>query len=317
MGNGARQKFQTYLFFLRHFDLCIRYNRDQTSMNHLVNALLNEQQPLLAGVGAVALAPARRDVIRRMLFNAWNSETVARMNSLFDPAVRAITNQWKPVQTYYALYFLLAAIHEIQSPHQRQTHEGTLRYTTLTIRNRFPTPWSYAYDFDSGQCHRFAWQQLPAVGSGWNLANHPDPTAFVGHFFKTTGREKRHEKWLDHGKGKTHANGPKKGKRILIKETRGGTIAFWDVLWRIRKWVNYKEAQALLEGQDYPDHVEEFDARLNSILTTSAIVLEHLLYRLLGDPTMNEMYAAYLQTTNGIVSCPELTMRRNLICGLP
>jgi hypothetical protein len=157
---------------------------------------------------------------------------------------------------------------------------------------------------------------LPAVASGWNLKNHAEPAVFVAHFFKTTGQEKQHEKWLDHGKGRKHASGPKKGKRILIRETRGGTIAFWDVLWRIRKWVNYKEAQALLEGQDYPEHVEEFDVRLNSMLTTSAAVLEHLLCVLLGDQAMTEMYAAYLQTTSGIVHCPELTLRRNLICWL-
>jgi len=286
-------------------------------MNHLVNALLTEQQPLLAGVGQVALTPARRDTIRRMLFNAWNSETVARMNSLFDPAVRAVTNQWKPVQTYYAIYFLLNAIHEIQSPNHQQTHEATLRYTTMTIRQWFPAPWHCAYDFDGKQCHAFAWQQLPTVHSGWNLSNHNEPAVFVGHFFRTTGREKQEEKWMTHGKGKIHTNGPRTGKRFLRREMRGGTIAFWDVLWRIRKWVNYKEAQALLEGQDYPDHVEEFDSRLNSILTTSSAVLEHLLYRLLGDQTLTSMYASYLQVTNGIVTCPELILRRDLICGLP
>jgi hypothetical protein len=60
-----------------------------------------------------------------------------------------------------------------------------------------------------------------------------------------------------------------------------------------------------------------FDERLNSLLTTSAAVLEHFLYMLLGDQTMAEMYAAYLQVTGGIAHCPELTLRRNLICGLP
>ncbi len=147
----ARQKFQTYLFFLRHFDLCVRHDPNHDTMEHLVTALVNEQQPLLVGVEPVALTQARRNMIQRMLFNAWNSETVARMNSLFDPAVRAITNQWKPVQTYYALYFLLATIHELQSPRARQTHEGTLRYTTQTIRQRFPVPWCCAYDFDADQ----------------------------------------------------------------------------------------------------------------------------------------------------------------------
>jgi hypothetical protein len=313
----ARQKFQTYLFFLRHFDRLVRHGRNDESIEHLVTALLTEQQPLLAGIQPQTLTPARREVIRKRLFNAWNSETVARINSLFSPDVRVITNQWKPIQVYYAIYFLLAAIHELQAQPQRQTHEGTLRFCTLTIRQRFPSPWRCAYDFDASQCHDFAWVQLPTVVSGWNLTNHDDPSVFVAHFYRTTGLEKRYERWVEHGKKKRHKMGPRAGKRILIQEMNGGTVAFWDVLWRMRKWVNYKEAQAILEGQDYPDHVEEFDDRLNSILTTSAAALENVLYVLLGDETMTGMYASYLQATNGKVNCPELSLRRDLICGLP
>ncbi len=97
----------------------------------------------------------------------------------------------------------------------------------------------------------------------------------------------------------------------------GGTIAFWDVLWRMRKWVNYKEAQALLEGQDFLPYVEEFDDRLNSILTASAAIIESLLYTLIGDTRMREMYDGYLGMTAGKVDCSALQVRRDVLCGLP
>jgi hypothetical protein len=219
---------------------------------------------------------------------------------------------------YYALYFLLAAVHEVSSPGHKQGHELTLRFATNSISQRFPRPWRCYHDFDAGKCHRFDWEAPPPVASGWNLANHDDANVFIVHFYRTTGGEKRYERWLEHGKGKKHKAGhAKAGKAIRIKDTSGGTVGFWDVLWRMRKWVNYKEAQALLEGQDFAPYVEEFDDRLNSILTASAAVVEHLLYALLGDQQMNEMYAGYLDATEGKVDCTALKLRRDMICGIP
>jgi hypothetical protein len=239
MSEEARKKFQTYLFFLRHFDRLIREGRDNTSQEHLVSAVIEEQHPLLNGVAVQTLAPARVADIRKLLFNAWNSETAARINSLFDPEVRVITNQWKPIQTYYALYFLLAAIHKLSVPDRRHTHETTLRFAVQTLGHYFPSPWCCHYDFDGGQCSKFPWPTLPQVGSGWNIKNHDDPHVFVVHFYRTTGQEKRYERWLEHGKKKKHPNGhPRAGKIIRITDKNGGVIGFWDVLWRMRKWVN-------------------------------------------------------------------------------
>ena len=136
MSDEASRKFQTYLFFLRHFDRAIREGRANHSTKALANALVNEQQTLLSNLAAPPISPATVTSVRKMLFNAWNSETVARVNSLFDLDVRAITNQWKPIQTYYALYFLLAAVHEVQAPGHKQGHELTLRFATNSIGQR-------------------------------------------------------------------------------------------------------------------------------------------------------------------------------------
>ncbi len=318
MSDEAVKKFQTYLFFPRHFDWLVREGRDDNTVEHLVSALTDEQHALLATLQPQALTPARLSILRKMLFNAWNSETVARINSLFAVDVRAITNQWKPVQVYYALYFLLAGVHELLAPGHKQGHEVTLRFATNSISYLFPPPWRCYYDFDSGQCHRFAWQTAPPVSSGWNLANHNDANTFVVHFYRTSGMEKRYERWLEHGKRKKHKAGhAKAGKAIRIKDINGGTIGFWDVLWRMRKWVNYKEAQALLEGQAFQPHVEEFDSRLNSILTASAAVVEQVLYTLVGDAVMTELYDSYLGVTAGKVDCSALQVRRDILCGVP
>jgi hypothetical protein len=314
----AQRKFQTYLFFLRHFGRAIRQGRDDSSLDHLLQAVCAEQEILLDGVATHDLTPPLGERIRKLLFNAWNSETVARMNSVFDLEVRFITNQWKPVQTYYALYFLLAAIHELHAPGHRPSHEQTLRFATDSVAQRFPSPWCCAYDFDVKTCHRFPWPNLATAASGWNLANHPDPYAYMGHFYRTTGLEKRYEKWREHGKGKKHRPGhPKAGRRILIADVRAGSISFWDVLWRMRKWVNYKEAEAVLAGQESLDYVEEFDDLLNEILAASSAVLERFLCELLGAQVMNSFYGTYLHAVGGKADCYALSVRRDLFCGPP
>jgi hypothetical protein len=124
---------------------------------------------------------------------------------------------------------------------------------------------------------------------------------------------------LEHGKGKKHprSHPTRSGKAIRLRDVNGGLVAFWDVLWRMRKWVNYKEAQALLEGQDFEPHIEEFDGTLNVLLTTSATVIEHLLYALLGTDRMTEFYDDYVRVIQGKVDHSELTLRRSILTGVP
>lgn len=319
MADDSIQKFQTFLLFLRHFYDLVLAERDDSSEEKLILALLREQAALLRTPAPRSLSPDLCLTVRKRLFNAWNSETVARMNSNFDVEVRVITNQWKPVQAYYALYFLLAAVHEIHQPGRRHAHETTLRFATSTIGQKLPKPWCCQYDFDNGQCVAFPWANLPHVMPGWNISRYTPAEDFVANLLRTTGEEKQRERWREHYKGK-HKRNPaghaRAGKLVRTSDMQVGVISFWDVLWRLRKWVNYKEAEAMLEGQDL-EGAHEFDAALNSILTTSATVLENLLNSLLGSARMNEMYDCFLTTVGGKVDLSHLKLRRDLICGVP
>ena len=223
------------------------------------------------------------------------------------------------MQTYYALYFLLAAIHEIFQPRRRHAHETMLQFATSTVGGKLPRPWRCQYDFDHARCLDFPWATLPQVIPGWNLSRFTAPDVFVAHLLRTTGEEKQRERWREHykGKGKRNPTGhPRAGKPVRTSDVRVGIVSFWDVLWRLRKWVNYKEAEAMLEGQDI-EGAHEFDAVLNSILTTSATVLENLLNCALGASLLNEMYHCFLTTVGEKVDLSHLKLRRDLICGVP
>jgi hypothetical protein len=314
--DDARRSFQTYLFFLRHFDLAIRSRRDDSSEQRLLSAVVREQEPLLVNLRGRILTPELREQIRKLLFNAWNSEVVAGMNSLFDESVRFITNQWKPIQTYYALYFHLVAIHSIFEPRHRNKHEATLHFATNSICDKLPRPWNCRYDFDHDLCVGFPWPKAPQVVSGWNLANQK-PSVYLVHFYRTSGKEKLAERWRER-KGQKH---PKQhlraGKRIQKQDIQVGALSIWDALWRIRKWANYKEADSLLEGQKAmrQEYINEFDYTLNSLLNTSAAVLEHFLKAIVGSNEMRGYCDHYLKLI-GNTSAPSLKERLELMKNL-
>jgi hypothetical protein len=103
----AGKRFQTYLFFVRHLvQLIARGNDWEHQLDQVLSAVCQDQQPLIAATLPAGLTDGERTDIRKFLFNAWNSEAVARLPSRFDRDVKAITNQWKPIQCYYAVYFL-------------------------------------------------------------------------------------------------------------------------------------------------------------------------------------------------------------------
>ncbi|HUO03751.1 MAG TPA: hypothetical protein VMU16_01015 [Candidatus Binataceae bacterium] len=310
--DGAKQRFQTYLFFLRHLDILIRMGRNSSLSSALISSIISEQKPLLRAEKKRHLGQSEQSSIKKLLFNAWNSETVARMNSRFDSDVRFITNQWKPIQTYYAIYFLLAAIHLVFDSKRRDQHSVTLQFATNSISGKLVRPWCCRYNFETRECFGFPWHTPPRLSAGWNLANQ-EPYAFLANFYRTTGSLKRHDKWSEQ-KGRRHPPPhPRAGRRIQQSDVPGGYISIWNALGRMRKWVNYKEAAALLEGQRLMSqpHIDEFDEALNSILTGSAAVLECYL-SVLVESEMRAFYQEYRQMM-GQFACSEFLERYDVI----
>ena len=101
-------------------------------------------------------------------------------------------------------------------------------------------------------------------------------------------------------------------KNIVLR-----SISFWDIVWRFRRWSNYLEARALLEGQD-EGLANEFDSSMNLVLMCSMAMLERVLSKHLGNAFMEQAYDDYLATIGEKVASGNLTkhliLRRDLIC---
>src|SRR5262245_34161200 len=91
--------------------------------DQLAAHLFTDQAPRIARLQQRALTAAQRREVRKFLFTAWNAEAVARLSMLLDQDVRQFTNQWKPVQCYYAIYFHLVAMHFIVQGTVQKKHE--------------------------------------------------------------------------------------------------------------------------------------------------------------------------------------------------
>jgi hypothetical protein len=136
-GNSAASEFQNYLFFLYHFRELVRRQRGATRLD-ILRRIETEQAPRFAHVARRQLNDRDHATIRKYLFTAWNAEAVSRLPAGFDPEVLQFTNQWKPVQAYYSIYFHLVTLHFAVNARVPRQHEPTLRYTTQNILPWFP-----------------------------------------------------------------------------------------------------------------------------------------------------------------------------------
>jgi hypothetical protein len=310
---SPRERFTTYRLFLFHFENILREKgKTQTA---ILTQLFSEQRSFLPNVTPLRLSDADSRKIRKLLFNARNSEMVARLNSRFDPALRRVTNQWKPIQTYYASYFLLVPLRMIgaqSGSNKIDTHDKTLTFATDNLCANLPKPWRCRYNVEQGNWSGFPTSPEPHAKPGWNLERYTDSYHNFAQFLRTTGDHKREEKW-----SKVKVRKPKRGeKRPKKKSISVGYISFWDALWRIRRWANYLEAQALLEGQEETPAIE-FDASINLVLMCSMAVLERVLSAHLGNEFMLQSYEDYMRTIGtslAVELTKHLSVRRNLVC---
>jgi hypothetical protein len=314
VAESAAAEFQTYVFFLRHFCQLIRNGRGGLYNGALISALVAEQQPLVQALGALEYTDAERRHVRKYLFTSWNAEALARLSTLHDPDVRRFTNQWKPVQCYYAVYFQLVAAQYVATRAVQRSHEPTIKYSTNSLVHWLPRPWCCRLDFDDGLLREFPANTAMRGASGWNLANN-EPYHHVACFLRRTGERSQQETVADlrRRRKRIPAGRPRAGRLYTRADVRVGTVSVFDVLWRFRTWANYHEGDTIIEGGEYVDHAVEFDARFNEIVDTTAVLIEGVIRRRLGAATLREFYDAFLGIAAGHLDAGTIARRRGFV----
>ena len=315
MPDSAAAEFQTYLFFLRHFSQLIRANRSPVHDAALLAALIAAQTPRIQNVGLGQFTAAELLSIRKFLFTSWNAEALARLSTLYGPEVIRFTNQWKPVQCYYAVYFQLVAVQFAATRVIYRTHDSTIKYATNSIVHWLPRPWCCRLNLDNRTLTEFPANTAIRGQSGWNLANN-EPFFHLACFLRRTAERNRNETVTDlrRRRRKIPAGQPRAGRLYTRADVRIGTVSIFDVLWRFRTWANYHEGDTVIEGGEYPNHAVEFDARFNEVTDTTAVLTERILSRYLTPATMRPLYDQFLALAAGHLDAATIIRRRDLIC---
>jgi hypothetical protein len=319
VADEAAIEFQSYLLFVRHFCQLIRAGRaGPDELDRLVLAISTDQAPRIAHLQQRQLGADDLREVRKYVFTAWNSEAVARLSALLDADIRQFTNQWKPVQVYYAIYFHLVTMHFVVNGKVLKRHEPTLRWATQSILLWFPLPWSLRVDYDSGTLHKFPPGTTMRGSSGWNLRNN-EPYFHVANFFRRTAQRNQREDWREHYKGNKKRripSGLRKGRMYRVTDVPTDPVSIFDVMWRFRRWANYLEADTIIEGGEFEPHAVEFDGCFNEIMETTATVFENVLCRYLGRAALHALYEEFIALARGRLDTAAVERRRDVICGV-
>ena len=220
---------------------------------------LAKAQRALNGFGRLGRLTSQPPGIRELLFNAWHTEVALGLPQAYpDPGLIRYTNQWAPVQAYYAVYSLWRAWFAIEDKHVR-SHAKVLRSASSLIRERalFPSPWNYAcaggYLLTDAQHIGFQSVQISDVSALSTPGRHPVGDDWASKALRTTRKfflSQREDDWKS--ENRTRSGHPYRrippNRRQLIRRQLHPTTLF-DFLYRLRIRSNYRDVDDFVSGQ--------------------------------------------------------------------
>lgn len=248
---------------------------------------LAHAQRALKGFGRLRRQTSPCAGVRELLFNAWHTEVALGVPQVFsDPGLIRFTNQWAPVQAYYALYSLWRAWFALEGS-QVQTHGEVLRSASSVIRQRalFPSPWSYAcsggYLLRDAAHIGFQSQQISDVKHLSTPGSISASDDWVAKALRTTRKfflEQREENWKSQNRTKSGHRYQRipPGERQRIRSQLHATTLF-DFLYRLRIRSNYRDVDDFVSGQlDDADALNYFQSLL-SFTQRTMLLLESII----------------------------------------
>lgn len=271
----AERAFETYRFYLVW-----------------IQRLLIRDQKKWQTFGDVCLAKTKtlqgmKDVdeawIRRWLKIAWNTEyllTVALEST--DASLLRISNQWVPIQAYYAIYSASEAAAYAIDGHSADGHAKTLRKMTEHFVKVGLSPWNKAFEGPigrDGKCHKPV--NFPTgLTFPSNLSRHEvDPVAMLGTCLRAEHSNRVREGW--------HASGRKKF------EFDPGFTGLLHFLYRLRVKSNYRDVEIFVN--EAPDEsVREFAQAVGFVVFRTLLYEEIILVRRCKKKTILALMDEYI-----------------------
>lgn len=126
--------YQNYLSCIRQF-IEKKYQSPKDLIESIINTVHLEQ-----------LSNLDEKVLRRFLYIGWNTEFLLDIRSVDGIDFLKISNQWGPIQAYYAIYSVGEALAYVIDRRPLESHSGCLEKLNRFLIEKVKTePWSLGY----------------------------------------------------------------------------------------------------------------------------------------------------------------------------
>lgn len=310
--------FETYKNYISSLALYIRnrHGNPPDCFQGLKSRLAG--QGILSSIPLTPISGALLEEIKKLLFNAWNTELVLVLPSSISGEFAKYANHWSPVQAYYSTYLALQAYFRCRGLTPPRDHSAALNMIAAQIykENLFPTFWNVCCDKDP-TLQGAHYPNLPAgvAVTQINPLTTPAPQDFwhwYGMLLRTTRKRQFEKKLKESGKqfktkkGKPRRRFTARHKAQVLGGLRPTTI--FDFLYRLRVRSNYEDADAFILGTMSQADAEEFNNGLCTLTSTTLFLLElHIAARIGGsnigifvDEFMKADRQSYSRNTIGV-----------------
>jgi hypothetical protein len=222
--------------------------------------------------------------IKKLLFNAWNTEIVLALPRWFSKGFSKYANHWSPVQAYYSIYLALQAYYLSRGFALPRSHTRSLNMIESQIckENVLPPFWNVS-------CHgrlrieECSYLNLPAAISVKQISPLATPRRnefwhWYGMLLRTT-RERQFRAKLKESANqyRTKTGEPRKRftqeqKNDVLYKMRSTTV--FDFLYRLRIRSNYEDADAFILGTMTEADADEFNEALCILNSSTLFILE-------------------------------------------
>lgn len=278
-----------------------------------------ESQGAFARIQMAPFSTTILEEIKKLLFNAWNSEIVLALPSSISPEFVKYANHWSPVQAYYAVYLAIQAFFRsvrLESP--PNNHAKSLRTISeyVTRQNLFPPYWNVCCS-GAPTLAEVKHVNLPANEKIEMISCLSSPRfeefwSWYAMLLRTTRERQFKRKLADSGsrfktkKGTRRKRFTPTQKARVLADLHATTV--FDFVYRFRLRSNYEDADAFILGTTSNTDASEFNEALRHFTATTLFIIELQVVSRIGTQTMGEFImefrkadrAALLETTVGL-----------------
>ena len=262
-------KFDVYQNYLVYFKTFIeeKYNNPEELISFLLNQINLKK----------SAHSIKKDIIKKFLYIGWNTEFLSRINDKREIELLRINNQWKPIQSYYAIYSIGEALNYLINGSAGISHKQCLKNLNNFLVKKITEaePWSFACEgVEKSEAPSNFPIDVKLISSLQRWGNLKPVDVIYGclhaehcNLIREWKPPRLSEKAKQAGQ-----------KRSFKKDYDPGYTTILDFLYRLRIKSNYKDVEIFITGAS-DDKIKGFSENLSFLVFYTLILFEILIIK--------------------------------------